>query len=68
MTRYLKDFFVLYMRMVQKIAQVEPMALICGRWVCWIAECMEHTQDGLNLRRSAQMHGSVRWVTNTYVH
>ena len=68
MTRYLKDFFVLYMRIVQKTVQLEPMALICSRWTCWIAERMEHTKDSLNLRRSAQMHGVVRWVANTYVH
>ena len=68
MTRLLKDFFVLYMLMVKEIAQLEPMALICGRWTCWIAERMEHTKDSLNLRWSAQMHGSVRWFANSYVH
>ncbi len=68
MARHQDDFFVLYDLMVYKIALFELMALICGRWTCWIAERMEHTKDRLNLRRSAQMHGAVRWVANTYVH
>lgn len=68
MARHQDDFFVLYDLMVYKIAPLEPMALICDRWTRWIAERMEHTKDSLNLHRSPQIHGSVRWVANTCAH
>ena len=68
MARHQDDFFVLYDLMVHKTALIEAMALICGRRACWIEERIEHTKNSLNLRHSAQMHGSVRWVGNTYVH